>query len=79
MFNLDWLLLRFSVLFMFIGILFDIEIFFIIIGFLFIHINMGIISILYDYVHVIKIKYLILFLIKVSIIEILKNIIELFF
>nr|YP_010484906.1 succinate:cytochrome c oxidoreductase subunit 4 [Hypnea cervicornis]UVW80600.1 succinate:cytochrome c oxidoreductase subunit 4 [Hypnea cervicornis]WCH57958.1 succinate dehydrogenase subunit 4 [Hypnea marchantiae] len=79
MFNLEWILIRFSSLFTLFGIIFDLEIVFFVIGFLFTHISLGICSILYDYIHIKKLKYLFIFLVKILSIEIAKNIMEFFF
>nr|WCH57814.1 succinate dehydrogenase subunit 4 [Hypnea spinella] len=79
MFNIEWLIIRFSSLFTLCGIILDLEIIFFVIGFLLIHISLGICSILYDYVHIQKIKSFSFFLVKISSIEIAKNIMEFFF
>nr|WCH57670.1 succinate dehydrogenase subunit 4 [Hypnea sp.] len=78
MYTIEWLILRFSVLFVLIGIIFDIEITFFFISFLFVHITMGVFAILCDYIHIKKLKYISIFLMKISAIEVSKNIIELF-
>nr|WCH57766.1 succinate dehydrogenase subunit 4 [Hypnea pseudomusciformis] len=79
MFNLEWLVIRFSSLFTLLGILLDLEIVFFVIGFLFMHIGLGISSIFYDYVHIKKLKCFSIFLVKVLSIGMTKNIMELFF
>nr|YP_010726702.1 succinate dehydrogenase subunit 4 [Cystoclonium purpureum f. stellatum]WDY85189.1 succinate dehydrogenase subunit 4 [Cystoclonium purpureum f. stellatum] len=78
-FNFEWLILRSTALFIIIGLFFDIEVILLIIGFLFVHINIGICMIIYDYVHVKKIKYIFLWLVCISSIEVSKYILELFF
>nr|YP_010732366.1 succinate dehydrogenase subunit 4 [Hypnea brasiliensis]WCH58030.1 succinate dehydrogenase subunit 4 [Hypnea brasiliensis]WDY85162.1 succinate dehydrogenase subunit 4 [Hypnea brasiliensis] len=79
MFNIEWLIIRFSSIFTLCGIILDLEIVFFFIGFLLVHISLGICSILYDYVHLKKIKIFSIFLVKISSIEIAINIMDFFF
>nr|WCH57790.1 succinate dehydrogenase subunit 4 [Hypnea flava] len=79
MFNIEWLIIRLSSLFILSGIILDLEIIFFLMSFFFIHISLGVCSILYDYVHVKKVKSFSLFLVKISSIEVTKNIMEFFF
>nr|WCH58006.1 succinate dehydrogenase subunit 4 [Hypnea cornuta] len=79
MFNLEWLLIRLFSLYTLFGMLLDLEIIFFIVGFLFMHISLGIGSIFYDYVHVKKLKCFYTFLVKILSIEITKHLMELFF
>nr|WCH57910.1 succinate dehydrogenase subunit 4 [Hypnea nidulans] len=79
MFNLEWIVIRFSSLFTLFGVIIDSEIVFFIIGFLLVHISLGVSSILHDYIHIKKIKYFFIFLVKVLSMEIVKNIMEFFF
>nr|WCH57934.1 succinate dehydrogenase subunit 4 [Hypnea nidifica] len=79
MFNIEWLIIRFSALFTLCSIILDLEIVFFIIGFLLTHISIGICSILHDYMHIKKIKGFSIFLVKICSIEVVQNITEFFF
>nr|YP_009511957.1 succinate dehydrogenase subunit 4 [Melanthalia intermedia]AXI97884.1 succinate dehydrogenase subunit 4 [Melanthalia intermedia] len=77
MFNVHWLLLRLAGLFVFEGILVDIEIIILISGFLLLHINLGLQTILNDYIHIKRIKITLLILTRLSNIEVSRYILEL--
>lgn len=77
MFNIQWLILRLVALFVFLGFLIDIEIILLVSGFLFLHINLGLRAIISDYIHVKKIKLISLILVRISLIEITRYILEL--
>nr|WCH57646.1 succinate dehydrogenase subunit 4 [Hypnea wynnei] len=79
MFYKEWLIIRFSSLLTLCGVVLDLELVFFVIGFLLIHISIGICAILYDYVHIKKIKCVLIFLVKISSIEITRSIMEFFF
>lgn len=79
MVNMEWLIIRLSSLFTLCGMILDLEIIFFVISFLWIHISLGVCSILYDYMHIKKIKIFSIFLVKISSIEVTKNVMELFF
>lgn len=78
MFTFHWLILRITALFIIIGFLSDIEIIILIFGFLFLHISIGLKTIVYDYIHLKKIKFMSLILIRISTIEVTRYILELF-
>lgn len=77
MFNFQWIILRLSALIIFLGLLVDIEIVLLIFGFLFVHISLGLNTIVSDYIHIKKIKFISSTLIRVSLIEITRYILEL--
>lgn len=77
MFDFQWLILRLSALLVILGFIFDIEIIILILGFLFLHINLGLKSIIYDYLHTKKIKLILLILARISMIEISRYFLEL--
>nr|YP_009511932.1 succinate dehydrogenase subunit 4 [Gracilariopsis mclachlanii]AXI97859.1 succinate dehydrogenase subunit 4 [Gracilariopsis mclachlanii] len=77
MFNVNWFLLRFITFFVLGGIIIDLEILMLLLGFLFFHISLGLITILNDYIHIKKIKIILLILIRISNIEISRYILEL--
>nr|YP_010199902.1 succinate dehydrogenase subunit 4 [Gracilariopsis tenuifrons]UAD89962.1 succinate dehydrogenase subunit 4 [Gracilariopsis tenuifrons] len=77
MFDINWLLLRLVTFFILGGILIDLEIFIFLIGFLFLHISLGLKTILNDYIHINKIKIILLVLVRISSIEISRYILEL--
>nr|WCH57838.1 succinate dehydrogenase subunit 4 [Hypnea edeniana] len=79
MLNIEWLIIRLSSLFTVCGIILDLEIVFFVMGFLLIHINLGVCSILYDYVHIKKIKNFLIVLVKIASLAAIKNIMEFFF
>lgn len=60
------------------GFLADIEAIFLICGFLALHLNLGLATITHDYVHLKKLKILLLYLVRVSLIEVSKYTLELF-
>lgn len=72
------MILRLAGLFSLVGLLIDIEVFLFIYGFIGLHINLGLHTIIYDYIHIEKIKILLLYLIRISIIEIFKHFLDLF-
>nr|YP_004062170.1 SdhD [Gracilariophila oryzoides]ADR03186.1 SdhD [Gracilariophila oryzoides]APC24932.1 succinate dehydrogenase subunit 4 [Gracilariophila oryzoides] len=77
MFDITWLLVRLVTFFILGGILIDIEILIFLIGFLFLHISLGLKTILNDYIHINKIKIILLVLVRISSIEISRYILEL--
>lgn len=77
MFNFHWLTLRLAALITFFSILFDIEISFFILGFLFLHMSLGLQTVMTDYVHVKKMVLVSSLLIRVSSIEVLRCCLEL--
>ena len=77
MFNFQWLVLRLVILFVVISFFVDIEILLLISGFLIIHINIGLRTIVYDYIHIKKVKFISSNLIRISLIEIIRYILEL--
>nr|YP_009490439.1 SdhD [Gracilaria textorii]AWH62625.1 SdhD [Gracilaria textorii] len=77
MFDITWILTRLGGILFFSGILLDIEIIVLIIGLALLHINLGLKTILIDYIHIKKIKITLLFLIRISSIEISRCLIEL--
>nr|YP_009040500.1 succinate dehydrogenase hydrophobic subunit [Kappaphycus striatus]AHG98599.1 succinate dehydrogenase hydrophobic subunit [Kappaphycus striatus] len=76
MFITEWIILRFSVLFLLLGLCLEVEIIILLLGFIVFHVKTGIITILHDYVHVKKVKLIFLSLAKISSIEISKYILE---
>nr|YP_009445888.1 succinate dehydrogenase hydrophobic subunit [Betaphycus gelatinus]ATX68829.1 succinate dehydrogenase hydrophobic subunit [Betaphycus gelatinus] len=76
MFNIEWIILRLSVLFLLLGLTFEVEIIVLVLGFIVLHIRLGIITILNDYVHIKKIKSICLFSVKVLSIEVSKYVME---
>ena len=77
MFNFQWITLRLSALNTILGFLIDIEIIFLVSGFILLHINLGLQTIVYDYIHVKKVKFISSTLIRISLIEIARHILEL--
>nr|APC24907.1 succinate dehydrogenase subunit 4 [Gracilariopsis andersonii] len=77
MFDINWLLLRLVTFFILGGILIDLEILIFLAGFLFLHISLGLKTILNDYIHINKIKIILLVLVRISSIEISRYILEL--
>nr|YP_009511831.1 succinate dehydrogenase subunit 4 [Gracilaria ferox]AXI97708.1 succinate dehydrogenase subunit 4 [Gracilaria ferox]UAD89659.1 succinate dehydrogenase subunit 4 [Gracilaria ferox] len=69
--------MRLGGIFFFSGILVDVEITVLIIGFVLLHMNLGLKAILTDYLHIKKIKITLLFLIRISSIEISRYLVEL--
>nr|YP_010888154.1 succinate dehydrogenase subunit 4 [Fushitsunagia catenata]WJJ67931.1 succinate dehydrogenase subunit 4 [Fushitsunagia catenata] len=69
MFNSSWLVFRTTALLILVGFIIDIEINFAIIGFLLFHANLGLTAIFSDYIHIKKLKVILLVLVRVSIIE----------
>ncbi|KAI0556313.1 Succinate dehydrogenase [ubiquinone] cytochrome b small subunit (mitochondrion) [Gracilaria domingensis] len=63
--------------FLFGGILLDVEIIVLIIGLALLHMNLGLRAILTDYIHINKIKIILLVLIRISSIEIGRYLLEL--
>nr|YP_010947440.1 succinate dehydrogenase hydrophobic subunit [Mimica arnoldii]WGO62526.1 succinate dehydrogenase hydrophobic subunit [Mimica arnoldii] len=76
MFTIEWITLRLSVLFLLFGLTFEIEVIVLLLSFMIIHIKVGVITILYDYVHIKKVKLLFLSLVKVLSIEVSKCVVE---
>nr|YP_009365186.1 SdhD [Gracilaria changii]ARJ60468.1 SdhD [Gracilaria changii]ART65137.1 SdhD [Gracilaria changii] len=76
MFNITWAFIRFAGIFLFIGILIDVEIIILIGGLVSLHMGFGLRTIVNDYIHVNKIKIALLALIRVSGIEISRYILE---
>nr|YP_010555052.1 succinate dehydrogenase hydrophobic subunit [Kappaphycus malesianus]UYR20473.1 succinate dehydrogenase hydrophobic subunit [Kappaphycus malesianus] len=76
MFITEWIILRFSVLFLLFGLCLEVEIIVLLLGFIVFHVRIGIITILHDYVHVKKVKLILLSLAKILSIEISKYILE---
>lgn len=77
MFKIYWLFLRLAGLFVFESILIDIEISILIFGFLSLHMNLGLQTILNDYIHIRKVKIFLLILVRISSIETNKYFLEL--
>ena len=77
MFNFQWIILRLSALVMFLGLLIDIEITLLVFGFLLLHISLGLNTIVSDYIHIKKIKFISSTLIRIALIEITRYILEL--
>nr|YP_009511881.1 succinate dehydrogenase subunit 4 [Hydropuntia rangiferina]AXI97758.1 succinate dehydrogenase subunit 4 [Hydropuntia rangiferina]UAD89784.1 succinate dehydrogenase subunit 4 [Hydropuntia rangiferina] len=77
MFDIIWILIRLGGLLFFLGVIIDIEIILFISGLILLHLNFGLSTILSDYVHINKIKLILLFLIRLSTIEISRYILEL--
>nr|AHX02486.1 succinate:cytochrome c oxidoreductase subunit 4 [Riquetophycus sp. HSY-2014a] len=77
MFNFRWLILRLAALYVFIGILIDIEIILLMSGFLLLHINFGLQAIISDYIHIKKIKFISSILVRISLIEMTRYFLEL--
>nr|AHX02556.1 succinate:cytochrome c oxidoreductase subunit 4 [Sebdenia flabellata] len=77
MFNFSWFFLRLAGILTFVGFLIDIELILSITGFLVLHINLGLKAILNDYIHIKKIKFLVIALIRMSTIEITMYALEL--
>nr|YP_009295535.1 succinate:cytochrome c oxidoreductase subunit 4 [Mastocarpus papillatus]AOL58019.1 succinate:cytochrome c oxidoreductase subunit 4 [Mastocarpus papillatus] len=73
-----WLNLRVAALIVVAGTLFDVEIILLIFGFLVLHVSMGLKAIVYDYIHLKKVKLISLILIRISAIEIIRYALELF-
>nr|YP_010199601.1 succinate dehydrogenase subunit 4 [Gracilaria cearensis]UAD89459.1 succinate dehydrogenase subunit 4 [Gracilaria cearensis] len=69
--------MRLGGVFFFSGILLDVEIIVLIIGLALLHMNLGLRTILTDYIHINKIKITLLFLIRTSSIEISRYLLEL--
>nr|YP_009138175.1 SdhD [Gracilaria vermiculophylla]AHZ58202.1 SdhD [Gracilaria vermiculophylla]AHZ58227.1 SdhD [Gracilaria vermiculophylla] len=77
MFDINWFLLRLVTFFILGGVLLDLEMLIFLIGFLFLHVSLGLKTILNDYIHINKIKIILLILIRISSIEISRYILEL--
>nr|YP_010164473.1 Sdh4 [Polyopes lancifolius]QRM91068.1 Sdh4 [Polyopes lancifolius] len=77
MFDLSWLLLRLAALFTLGAFLVDIEIFVLVTGFLLLHINLGLRTIIGDYIHVKKVKLCLIVLTRISSIELTRYVLEL--
>ena len=77
MFSFQWTILRLSALITFVGILIDVEIILLVFGFLLLHISLGLKTIVSDYIHIKKIKFISSTLIRISLIEITRYILEL--
>nr|YP_010199801.1 succinate dehydrogenase subunit 4 [Gracilaria ornata]UAD89759.1 succinate dehydrogenase subunit 4 [Gracilaria ornata] len=77
MFDITWVLTRLGSILFFGGILLDIEIVVLIISLALLHMNLGLRAILTDYIHIEKIKIVLLFLIRISSIEISRYLLEL--
>nr|YP_009511806.1 succinate dehydrogenase subunit 4 [Gracilaria caudata]AXI97683.1 succinate dehydrogenase subunit 4 [Gracilaria caudata] len=76
MFDITWIFTRLSGIFLFSGILLDVEIIILISSLISLHMNFGLRAILNDYIHSNKIKVALLFLIRVAGIEISRYIFE---
>nr|YP_010199551.1 succinate dehydrogenase subunit 4 [Crassiphycus birdiae]YP_010199876.1 succinate dehydrogenase subunit 4 [Crassiphycus usneoides]UAD89409.1 succinate dehydrogenase subunit 4 [Crassiphycus birdiae]UAD89884.1 succinate dehydrogenase subunit 4 [Crassiphycus usneoides] len=76
MFDVSWIFTRLAGIFLFGGILLDIEIIILISNLISLHMNLGLRVILNDYIHINKIKIALLFLIRVAGIEISRYILE---
>lgn len=77
--NYNWLFLRLSVILLFISYWLDFEIILISINFLFLHINIGFKSIIFDYLHLQKISIFLFSLLRISLIINLVQIVEIYF
>lgn len=75
----NWLFLRLSVILLIISYWFDFEIILVCINLLFLHINIGFKSILFDYIHIKKIVILLFSLLRISVILNLIQIAEILF
>lgn len=69
MFNFPWFFLRFAALFALFAFLVDIEIGLGVLGFILLHVNLGLRTLLNDYIHIPKIKLITLSLMRVLIIS----------
>nr|YP_010395092.1 succinate dehydrogenase subunit 4 [Polyopes affinis]UQJ72533.1 succinate dehydrogenase subunit 4 [Polyopes affinis] len=78
MVTFQWLTVRIVALFISLTILIDIEMLVVMLSFLMIHISIGLKAIIHDYIHFQKIKLMLLILLRVSIIETSRYILELF-
>nr|UAD89509.1 succinate dehydrogenase subunit 4 [Gracilaria changii] len=76
MFDIIWVFVRFAGIFLFIGILIDVEIVILISGLVALHMSLGLRTIVNDYIHLNKVKIVLLSLIRVSGIEISRYILE---
>lgn len=74
MFNFSWLIFRITALLVLIGFIIDVEISLAITGFLLFHVNLGLKTIFSDYVHVKKLKTILLVLVRISTIELTSSI-----
>nr|YP_010395103.1 succinate dehydrogenase subunit 4 [Grateloupia elliptica]UQJ72544.1 succinate dehydrogenase subunit 4 [Grateloupia elliptica]UYI31690.1 succinate dehydrogenase subunit 4 [Grateloupia elliptica] len=77
MFDLSWLFLRLAALFTLEGFLIDIEIFALVVGFLFCHVHLGLKTIISDYIHIKKVRLALIILIRISAIELTRYVLEL--
>nr|YP_011003673.1 succinate dehydrogenase subunit 4 [Gracilaria eucheumatoides]WPS66075.1 succinate dehydrogenase subunit 4 [Gracilaria eucheumatoides] len=77
MFTTIWILIRLGGLLFLSGAILDIEIALFIIGLLFLHLNLGLITIIGDYIHVSKIKLILCIMMRLSSIEISRYFLEL--
>nr|YP_010199751.1 succinate dehydrogenase subunit 4 [Gracilaria isabellana]UAD89709.1 succinate dehydrogenase subunit 4 [Gracilaria isabellana] len=77
MFDITWLFVRFGGILFVSGILLDVEIIVLISGLTLLHMNLGLRTILTDYIHIEKIKLTLLFLVRISSIEISRYLLEL--
>ena len=77
-FNLEWIIFRFTILLVFFGFLFDLEIIIALWGFLIFHIGLGLKTIISDYIHIKKIMFVSHILIRISLIEVLRYTLDLF-
>nr|WCH57862.1 succinate dehydrogenase subunit 4 [Caulacanthus ustulatus] len=77
MITLKWIFMHLIVSLVFTGIFIDSEIICLILGLAFLHINSGLTTILEDYLHLKKIKLILVFLIRALSIELFKLILEL--
>nr|YP_009130758.1 SdhD [Agarophyton chilense]AKA27613.1 SdhD [Agarophyton chilense]ASP44541.1 succinate:cytochrome c oxidoreductase subunit D [Agarophyton chilense] len=76
MFDVTWVFIRLGGFFFFGGLMLDIEIAILIMGLVVLHMNFGLKTILNDYIHINKIKIFLVFLIRLSSIEIGRYILE---
>nr|YP_010199826.1 succinate dehydrogenase subunit 4 [Gracilaria tikvahiae]UAD89834.1 succinate dehydrogenase subunit 4 [Gracilaria tikvahiae] len=77
MFDVTWLFVRLGGILFVSGILLDIEIIVLVSGLALLHMNLGLRTILTDYIHIEKIKITLLFLVRISSIEISRYLLEL--
>nr|YP_010199851.1 succinate dehydrogenase subunit 4 [Hydropuntia urvillei]UAD89859.1 succinate dehydrogenase subunit 4 [Hydropuntia urvillei] len=77
MFNIIWILIRLGGLLFLSGLVLDIEMALFIIGLVFLHFKLGLITIINDYIHISKIKLILQFMVRLSSIEIGRYVLEL--
>nr|YP_009988352.1 succinate:cytochrome c oxidoreductase subunit 4 [Gelidiella flabella]QNM39628.1 succinate:cytochrome c oxidoreductase subunit 4 [Gelidiella flabella] len=76
--NFNWFSIRWAALTLVSAILIDIEFILLNVGFVFFHINMGLQTIIKDYIHVERINLVSSSIVKISYIELVRYFLELF-